>query len=90
MGVEWSSLGCGKVEKRRPEFRADKITVDPVTGERLEIFPWWKRWLKILATLPALSVYAVVLGVAITGIYSIEVFIEEIYKGPFKTFLVSC
>lgn len=88
LAVEWSSLDCRKVEKRRAQFAPDEIAIDRVTGDKVEIFPWWKRWTRILMTLPALFLYAGVLGLVITAIYSTEVFINEVYSGPFKRYLV--
>lgn len=84
LAVRWGSRGAFRVEKRRVEF-------DDVVRERGStsddddddiVFPWWKREIRILTSLPVIIVAALALTALLTGLFIIEAFVTQLYTGP--------
>ncbi|KZT25216.1 DUF590-domain-containing protein [Neolentinus lepideus HHB14362 ss-1] len=68
LAVRWGTRGSFKVEKRRAEYQAD--------------FPWWKRELRTLASVPVIGLFSGVLAVLLTAIFVFEAFVSQLYTGP--------
>lgn len=64
------------------------MITDPVTGERVGIFPNKKRLQRQLLQVPFALAAASLLGTLIATCFGIEVFISEVYNGPLKFLLV--
>ncbi|KAI0046519.1 DUF590-domain-containing protein [Auriscalpium vulgare] len=68
LSVNWGTQGSFRVEKRRPRYS--------------EGFTWWKRELRVLASLPVIALFAGILFILLTGIFVFEAFVTALYKGP--------
>ena len=88
LAVRWGVSGVRHIETRRHEFKASKSVSDPVTGEQLQIFPAKDRLKRQLLQVPFAIAAVIVLGSLIATCFAIEVFISEVYDGPFKSLLV--
>ncbi|KAF2085021.1 DUF590-domain-containing protein [Saccharata proteae CBS 121410] len=88
LGVRWGVRGVSNIEIQRKDFEHEKIITDPVTGEKVRIFSASKRLQRQLLQIPFAIIAATVLGTLIATCFGIEIFISEIYNGPFKTVLV--
>ena len=86
--VRWGVRGVSKIQRRRPQFRFDREAQDPVTGEVVKVFSPLKRLSRQLLQVPFALVCALTLGGLIGGCFAIEIFITEIYNGPFTQYLV--
>ncbi|KAH9818115.1 calcium-activated chloride channel-domain-containing protein [Melampsora americana] len=87
LAIRWNSLACYKVEKRRIQFKPEKVVKNVITNELVGYFPWWKREARKFMTVPVLIVFAICLVTIITGITAIELIVGEVYNGPFKKVL---
>lgn len=88
LAVRWGVSGVSKIQTKRRDFRHEKETKDPVTGETVQIFPATKRFQRQLLQVPFAVGAAIVLGTMITTCFGIEIFISEVYNGPLKSVLV--
>lgn len=88
LGVRWSVRGVSRIDTKRKDFQHEKEIIDPVTGERVQIFPATKRLQRQLLQVPFALGAACVLGSLIATCFGIEIFICEVYDGPFKSVLV--
>ena len=88
LAVRWGVRGVSGIQVARREFLHEKEVKDPVTGEIVKIFPATKRLLRQLLQIPFAFIVIVVLGSFIATCFGIEVFLSEIYQGPFKSYLV--
>jgi anoctamin-10 len=88
LGVRWGVRGVSRIETKRKEFRHEKQITDPITGEKVLIFPATKRLQRQLWQIPFTLAAIVSLGTIIATCFGIEVFISEVYNGPFKSILV--
>ncbi|KAF2712610.1 DUF590-domain-containing protein [Pleomassaria siparia CBS 279.74] len=88
LGVRWGVRGVSKIEAKRKDFKHEKQITDPVTGETVSIFPAIKRLQRQLWQIPFALGAAILLGALIATCFGIEVFISEVYNGPFKSGLV--
>lgn len=89
LSVRWGVKGVSNIDTRKKDFQPDKTITDPVTGEQVGFFPASKRFQRQLLQIPFALAAAVSLGAVIATCFGIEVFISEVYNGPFKSFLVS-
>lgn len=85
LAVRWGIAGASKMDVRNPSFRPRAVCTDPVTGEDVEIFEWWRRQVRTAFILPVVLLFAVVLVGALTLIFAIEIITAEVYDGPFKS-----
>lgn len=69
LSVRWGVLGASNVELLRAEYAPDGDV-------------WWKRELKIIASLPVIAIYATLLIALMTAIFIFEAFITQLYTGP--------
>lgn len=68
ISLRFGSRGSFRVEKRRADY-------DPT-------FSWWKREIRMLASLPVILLFAGILVTLLTAIFVFEAFITQIYTGP--------
>lgn len=68
----------------RGSFRVEKRRADYIPG-----FSWWKRELRMVASLPVLLLFAGVLAALLTGIFVLEAFVTQLYTGPGHKYIVS-
>lgn len=80
LSVRWGTRGSFRVERRRAQFE------DIVGGGK---FPWWKRDLRILSSLPVILLFAVALAALLTAIFVFEAFVTQLYTGPGHKYIVS-
>lgn len=88
LAVRWGVRGVSKIQTKRREFEHEKETTDPITGEKMQIFPATKRFQRQLLQVPFAIAAATVLGTMIATCFGIEIFISEVYNGPLKWLLV--
>ncbi|KIJ59796.1 hypothetical protein HYDPIDRAFT_118162 [Hydnomerulius pinastri MD-312] len=68
LSVRWCTRGSFRVEKRRADY--------------IPSFPWWKKETRKMASVPVILLFASVLAVVLTGIFVLEAFVTQLYKGP--------
>ncbi|KAG6849673.1 hypothetical protein H0H93_006389 [Arthromyces matolae] len=68
LSVRFRTTGSFRVEKRRADYTPG--------------FVWWKRELRILASIPVLLLFSAVLFALLTGIFVFEAFVTQLYTGP--------
>lgn len=68
LSVRWGTRGSANLEKRRTSY---------IPG-----FPWWKSELRVIASLPVIVFFGVVLAVLLTIIFVLEAFVTDLYTGP--------
>ncbi|KAG6841190.1 hypothetical protein C0991_000987 [Blastosporella zonata] len=68
LSLRFGTRGSFRVEKRRADYKPG--------------FAWWKRELRILASLPVLLLFAGTLVALLTGIFVFEAFVTQLYTGP--------
>jgi len=101
LAVRWGVKGFTHlVEQRRAAYVTEGEKIDPVTGERRGWFPLysptfyrltdtrWKRIARGMLQIPFGLAAGVGLAAVLTLIFAVEVFMSEVYNGPFKQFLV--
>ena len=87
LASRWGVRGVSAIELRRHEFNPKHEVEDPITGEKLHIFPAKDRLIRQALQIPFVIVAVLVLGSLITSCFAIEVFISEVYSGPGKSIL---
>ena len=88
LAVQWGVRGVSKIQHPRPQFEFEREAHDPVTGEIVKVYSPYKRLQRQLLQLPFALACVLVLGSLILTCFSIEIFISEVYDGPFKQYLV--
>ncbi|KAG0364653.1 calcium-activated chloride channel-domain-containing protein [Gamsiella multidivaricata] len=88
LSLWWGVRHVSKAEMRRPSFKGDTVTLDPVTGEMLPFFSPWKRWTRKMAGVPVILAGALALTTVITTVFGIEVFLTIYYDGYLKEVLI--
>lgn len=89
LAVQWGVRGVSKIQHPRTQFQFEREATDPVTGEIVKVFSPFKRLQRQLLQVPFALACLLVLGGLIVTCFSIEIFISEVYNGPFKQYLVS-
>lgn len=89
LAVQWGVRGVSRIQHPRPQFRFDREAVDPVTGELVKVYSPVKRLATQLLQVPFAAACVAALGGLIAGCFAIEIFITEVYNGPFGQYLVS-
>jgi anoctamin-10 len=88
LAVQWGVRGVSNIQHPRPQFKFDREAEDPVTGQITKVYSPVKRFKTQLLQIPfAISCIIVLGGIIVTG-NSLEIFINEVYNGPFKQYLV--
>ncbi|KAK0112153.1 hypothetical protein ONS96_001410 [Cadophora gregata f. sp. sojae] len=88
LAVQWGVRGVSKIQRKRPAFQHENIMRDPITGEDVKIYSPAKRLARQLLQVPFAIAAALALGSLIATCFGIEIFISEVYDGPFKAYLV--
>ncbi|KAL9073676.1 MAG: hypothetical protein Q9161_002714 [Pseudevernia consocians] len=88
LGVRWGVKGVSAIQEKRREFQHEKEINDPITGETVQVFPATKRLCRQLLQLPFAVLASLALGLIIATCFGIEIFLSEVYNGPFKSILV--
>ncbi|KAL2370550.1 plasma membrane channel protein [Blastomyces gilchristii SLH14081] len=86
--IRWQVKNVSEIRTKRREFQYLLKSVDPATGEELLLFPSTTRLGRQLLQAPFAIVAVLALGTLIATCFAIEIFISEIYAGPFKSYLV--
>ena len=89
LAVRWGVKGVSAIHEKRKEFQYEKEVQDPVTGETIQVFPATKRLARQALQIPFAVLASLALGTLIATCFGIEIFLSEIYNGPFKGALVS-
>ena len=84
--MRWGTLGSFRAEKRRPQFRSENGKSGE--GNVAQDFPWWKRELRIVSSLPIILFFAAVLAAILTVIFILEAFVTQFYRGPLHDYIV--
>ncbi|KAK3307115.1 calcium-activated chloride channel-domain-containing protein [Chaetomium strumarium] len=87
LAVRWGVRGVSRIQLSRPQFQWERETVDPVTGEIVKVYSPVKRLGRQLLQVPFAAACVAALGSVIAGCFAIEIFITEVYNGPFKQYL---
>ncbi|KAG4027089.1 hypothetical protein MFRU_033g00590 [Monilinia fructicola] len=87
LAVQWGVRGVSKIQHKRPDFKHEREIKDPVTGEQIKFYSPVKRLSRQLLQVPFALCATVILGSLIATCFAIEIFISEVYHGPFKAYL---
>ena len=87
LSLRWGVKGVAVIKANRDQYVWDKEIRDPITGERKQVFSTRKQLLRQLLLLPFVSVAVLALGTLIVVTFALEMFISEVYDGPFKEYL---
>ncbi|KAK2769622.1 hypothetical protein FQN53_005982 [Emmonsiellopsis sp. PD_33] len=85
--IRWKVKNVSEIRTRRREFKYEKTIIDAVTGEEIPYFPATTRLWRQLLQIPFAAVAVLALGTLIATCFAIEIFISEVYAGPFKSYL---
>ena len=88
LGVRWGVKGVSAIQEKRRDFKYEKEIKDPLTGETVQVFPATKRLSRQLLQIPFALIASLALGTIIAACFGIEIFLSEVYNGPFKSLLV--
>ncbi|OAX80467.1 hypothetical protein ACJ72_05202 [Emergomyces africanus] len=86
--IRWQVKNVSEIRTKRREFKYLSKSVDPATGEESLVFPATTRLGRQLLQVPFAIVAILALGTLIATCFGIEIFISEVYAGPFKSYLV--
>lgn len=89
LGIRWGVRGVSEIQEKRRDFHHEKEIRDPITGETKQIFPASKRLARQALAIPFGILAILGLGTIIATCFGIEIFLSEVYNGPFKNVLVS-
>lgn len=89
LAVQWGVRGVSKIQHPRPQFQWEYEAEDGVTGEPVKVYPPLKRLRTQLLQIPFALTCIAVLGGLVVTCNSLEIFINEVYNGPGKQYLVS-
>lgn len=88
LAIRWGVRNVSAIQEKRREFEHEKEFKDHITGETVRWFSAKKRLQRQLLQVPFALLAAFALGTLICTCFGIEIFISEIYNGPFKSVLV--
>ena len=89
LSLRWGVKDVTKIQVKRHGFQFHLETTDPTTGETVQHFPAQTRLMRQLLQFPFGLLVIIILGTLIATCFAIEIFLAEIYSGPFKDILVS-
>lgn len=84
LAVRWGMTGVSRHATRNASFQPSAVVDDKITGERTEVFEEWRRELRIIASLPVVFLYILLLLSILTLNFLAEVITAEVYDGPGK------
>lgn len=79
LSVRWGTYGTEAVAARRQEFTPRATKLDEATGQKEEVFEWWRRETRIAASIPVMLGFAALLGATLTLMFTTEVFVTKLY-----------
>ncbi|KAI1177446.1 DUF590-domain-containing protein [Nemania sp. FL0916] len=85
--VQWGVRNVSRIQHARTKFRWEHESPDPVTGELVKHYPPTKRLQTQLLQVPFALSCALILGALYIFCFGIEIFITQVYDGPFKSYL---
>lgn len=88
LAVQWGVRGVSHIQLPRTQFQWDHEKVDPVTGEPVKVYSPHKRLRTQFLQVPFAVVCMLILGALYVFCLAIEIFLSEVYNGPFKSYLV--
>ncbi|KAJ8073502.1 hypothetical protein PM082_011778 [Marasmius tenuissimus] len=87
LSIRWHVKGVGSLKVNRPNFTYEQTIIEQSTGRVKHYFPKWKRIARQVLTIPFAFASLISLGALIALVFGVEVFISEVYEGPFKWYL---
>ncbi|KAI2602853.1 DUF590-domain-containing protein [Hypoxylon sp. NC1633] len=87
LAVQWGVRGVSQIQRPRTQFKWDHEAADVVTGEAVKVYSPIKRLQTQLLQIPFALGCLSILGALYVFCFSIEIFLSEIYNGPFKSYL---
>ncbi|KAI8061390.1 calcium-activated chloride channel-domain-containing protein [Thamnidium elegans] len=87
LAIHWGVRNYSKHEKRRTEFKGEKMVKDHITGEETPYVSAWKLFGRRVASLPGVAVGAFLLSIIVGFVFLLQLFLHEYYNGPFRQFL---
>ncbi|KAI0386032.1 DUF590-domain-containing protein [Hypomontagnella monticulosa] len=87
LAVQWGVRGVSRIQRPRTQFKWEREAADPVTGEAVKFYSPVKRLQTQLLQIPFALGCLAILGALYVFCFSIEIFLSEIYNGPFKSYL---
>lgn len=88
LAVQWGVRNVSRIQHARTKFQWDHEAPDPVTGELVKYYPPTKRLKTQLLQVPFALACVFVLGALYIFCFGIEIFLTQVYNGPFKSYLV--
>jgi anoctamin-10 len=88
LAVQWGVRGVSRIQHPRTQFQWEREVADPVTGEPVKYYPPTKRLQTQLLQVPFVIACTLVLGALYIFCFGIEIFLTQVYDGPFKSYLV--
>ena len=89
LAMRWGVKGVSTIQEKRKEFKYEKVEKDRITGELVQVYPASKRLTRQALIIPFAVLAVLALGTIIVVCFGIEVFLSEVYNGPFKSGLAS-
>ncbi|KAA8650234.1 anoctamin family protein [Aspergillus tanneri] len=87
LSLRWNVKGVGALKVTRAQYVWDREIHDPITGETVRTFSAQKQLLRQMLLIPFATIASLALGTLIVATFGMEVFISEVYNGPFKSYL---
>lgn len=88
LAVRWGVRNVSSLQNRRAQFVHEKEVEDPVTCEVVKFFPAWKRLARQSLQVPFALGASAILSALYASVFAVEIFLSEVYNGPFKSVLV--
>ncbi|RYC58849.1 hypothetical protein CHU98_g7370 [Xylaria longipes] len=88
LAVQWGVRNVSRIQHARTQFQWDLEAPDPVTGELVKHYPPTKRVKTQLLQIPFALACVLVLGALYLFCFGVEIFLTQVYNGPFKSYLV--
>ncbi|KAI7900373.1 calcium-activated chloride channel-domain-containing protein [Cokeromyces recurvatus] len=87
LAIQWEVRNYSKHEKRRTEYKGEKIVKDHVTGEDTPYISAWTLLGRRVASIPGVAIGAFLLSIIVGFVFILQLFLHEYYNGPFRQFL---
>lgn len=87
LALRWGVINCSQLEHKRAAFVGSTTAVDPITKQSVPMFNPFIRLARESLVVPFTVVAGGFLALVLTAIFAVEVFIGEVYDGPFKSVL---
>ncbi|KAI0972645.1 DUF590-domain-containing protein [Xylaria arbuscula] len=87
LAVQWGVRNVSRIQHPRAKFQWDYEAPDPVTGEPVKYYPPVKRLKTQVLQVPFAIACVLALGALYIFCFGIEIFLTQVYDGPFKSYL---